>query len=58
MKNKKAEIYGFLDMLNHIYMVKSREKEPLKIHSVLAKGTRLGSIGENRCAVQRKGQIL
>lgn len=42
----------------HIYLVKSEQKELLKIHSVLAKGTQLSSIGKNRCAVQWKGQIL
>ena len=29
----------------------------MKLHSVLTKWTRLGSIGENRCAVQRNGQM-
>ena len=46
-----------IDLQNRVFMIKSKEREGLKIHRTLVNRTRLGSIGENQRAVQRKGQI-
>lgn len=50
-------MHEFTALQNWLSLVKSRERKQLKIYSVPANRTRLGSIGENRCAVQRNGQI-